>query len=83
MDLSGINLDLDIPKNAEFSSGVESISADPLSSQEQEMATKLDLAAAYQEIGDSEGAKELLEEVLLGGDAEQQTRARKLLEAMG
>src|SRR5690606_34861851 len=33
-----------------------------------EMATKLDLAMAYQEIGDKEGARELLEEVLKGGN---------------
>ena len=33
-----------------------------------EMETKLDLAIAYQEIGDKEGARELLEEVIRGGN---------------
>lgn len=49
------------------------------SSQWQEMASKLDLASAYIEIGDKEGARELLEEVINGGDAAQQQRARELL----
>lgn len=45
----------------------------------QEMATKLDLASAYEEIGDKEGARELLEEVLKGGDSQQQQKARAML----
>jgi pilus assembly protein FimV len=44
-----------------------------------EMATKLDLAIAYQEIGDKEGARELLEEVIKAGNAEQIDKARSLL----
>lgn len=49
------------------------------SSRWQEMATKLDLASAYEEIGDKEGARELLEEVLEGGDIAQQQKARAML----
>ena len=45
----------------------------------QEMATKLDLASAYEEIGDREGARELLEEVVKGGDTAQQQKARAML----
>ncbi|MEZ5648922.1 MAG: FimV/HubP family polar landmark protein [Burkholderiaceae bacterium] len=45
----------------------------------QEMATKLDLASAYEEIGDREGARELLEEVVKGGDNAQQQKARAML----
>ena len=45
----------------------------------QEMATKLDLAAAYEEIGDKEGARELLDEVVAGGDSAQKDRARSML----
>lgn len=44
-----------------------------------EMATKLDLAVAYQEIGDHEGARDLLDEVLKGGSSEQSEKARSLL----
>ncbi|MBR7800306.1 FimV/HubP family polar landmark protein [Undibacterium fentianense] len=47
-----------------------------------EMATKLDLAVAYREIGDKEGARELLDEVLKGGSKEQVEKARQLLEEL-
>jgi pilus assembly protein FimV len=40
-----------------------------------EMETKLDLAIAYQEIGDKEGARELLDEVIKGGNSEQVSKA--------
>lgn len=53
------------------------------SSRWQEMATKLDLASAYEEIGDKEGARELLEEVLRGGDLTQQQKARSMLAKIG
>lgn len=53
------------------------------SSRWQEMATKLDLASAYEEIGDKEGARELLQEVLEGGDAAQQQKARAMLAKIG
>ena len=48
-----------------------------------EMATKLDLAVAYQEIGDKEGARELLEEVIQGGVPEHSEKAKVLLAKMG
>ncbi len=53
------------------------------SSRWQEMATKLDLASAYEEIGDKEGARELLDEVLEGGDTAQQQKARSMLAKIG
>jgi pilus assembly protein FimV len=43
-----------------------------------EMETKLDLAIAYQEIGDKEGARELLDEVIRGGNSEQAARASSM-----
>ncbi len=49
----------------------------------QEVATKLDLAKAYEEMGDLEGARELLQEVLGEGNAEQQDVARTLMERVG
>jgi pilus assembly protein FimV len=48
-----------------------------------EMATKLDLAAAYHEIGDKEGARELLDEVIKGGSPEQIEKAQTLLAKLG
>jgi pilus assembly protein FimV len=49
-----------------------------LSAAHMEMETKLDLAIAYQEIGDKEGARELLEEVIRGGNPEQAARANSM-----
>jgi pilus assembly protein FimV len=45
----------------------------------EEVATKLDLAKAYEEMGDLEGARELLQEVVKEGDAGQQEKAQALL----
>ncbi|MDO5101462.1 MAG: FimV/HubP family polar landmark protein [Lautropia sp.] len=73
-DLASIGLDL----SPSTISGPITMSG-AASSQWQEMASKLDLASAYTEIGDKEGARELLEEVLTGGDAVQQQRARDML----
>lgn len=49
----------------------------------EEAATKLDLAKAYEEMGDLEGARELLGEVLEEGNAGQRTKARALLDKIG
>jgi pilus assembly protein FimV len=63
----GLDLDLESP-------------SDPADKERwQEMGTKLDLASAYEEIGDKEGARELLDEVLAGGDEEQRAKAREML----
>lgn len=45
-----------------------------------EQATKLDLAKAYQEMGDADGAREILEEVIRDGDVTQREAAEKLLQ---
>ncbi|AOY87577.1 hypothetical protein BKP64_04990 [Marinobacter salinus] len=44
-----------------------------------EAATKLDLARAYMEMGDSDGARDILEEVALEGDEDQKAEAQDLL----
>jgi len=44
-----------------------------------EAETKLDLASAYIDMGDPEGAKSILEEVQSEGNDEQKSRAQKLL----
>ena len=44
-----------------------------------EAATKLDLARAYVEMGDHEGARDILEEVAIEGNEEQKAEARELL----
>jgi pilus assembly protein FimV len=74
LDFGGINLDLG-PIGSNGSVGADA--------RWQEVATKLDLAKAYHEMGDRDGARELLGEVAKEGDAAQQQQARKLLETIG
>ncbi|MET3131674.1 pilus assembly protein FimV [Oxalobacteraceae bacterium GrIS 1.11] len=76
-DLSGIDLDLDVAKAAQ--PGAD----DPLSAIHMEMDTKLDLAIAYQEIGDKEGARELIDEVIKGGSAAQVAKANSMRALLG
>jgi pilus assembly protein FimV len=49
-------------------------------SAEDEMASKLDLAKAYVELGDKESAKGILEEVIADGSEDQRKQARELLD---
>jgi pilus assembly protein FimV len=54
-----------------------------LDGQWHDAATKLDLAKAYQEMGDVEGAREILQEVLHEGDETQKSEAQVLLAKLG
>jgi pilus assembly protein FimV len=48
-----------------------------------DVQTKFDLAKAYQEMGDKDGAREILQEVIKEGDAAQQAEAKQLLDSLG
>ncbi|MGH6962818.1 MAG: FimV/HubP family polar landmark protein, partial [Dongiaceae bacterium] len=76
LDLGSINLDLGGTPGA----AAPASSTDP---KWQEVATKLDLAKAYEEMGDKDGARELLNEVLKDGDAAQQSQAKQMLANLG
>ena len=76
MDLADISLDLGTPGGGNGSGGVPD-------ARWQEVATKLDLAKAYEEMGDKDGARELLKEVVKEGDAAQQQQAQTMLQALG
>lgn len=54
-----------------------------LDGQWHDAATKLDLARAYEEMGDQEGAREILREVIHDGDESQKAEARALLAKLG
>jgi pilus assembly protein FimV len=56
--------------------------SEPKGEQWHEVATKLDLAKAYQEMGDQDGAREILEEVVRDGDAVQRETAESLLQQL-
>ena len=45
-----------------------------------EIATKLDLARAYVDMGDSDGANEILQEVIAEGNDEQKSEAQALID---
>ncbi len=79
-DLSDINLDLDTRQGGGAASAVKE---EQLSAIHMEMDTKLDLAIAYQEIGDKEGARELLDEVLRGGSDDQVAKANAMRALLG
>ena len=47
-----------------------------------EVGTKLDLARAYMDMGDPDGARNILEEVLAEGSASQKQEAQRLMESL-
>jgi pilus assembly protein FimV len=73
VDLSSISLDLGTPGEG---------GAVP-DAKWQEVATKLDLAKAYEEMGDKDGARALLQEVAKDGDAAQKKQAEQMLSGLG
>ncbi|MDZ4202636.1 MAG: FimV/HubP family polar landmark protein [Gallionella sp.] len=76
MGLAGISLNLD---EAEMQAGATEEEHDE---HWHDVATKLDLAKAYQEMGDVTGAREILEDVLREGDAAQQEAAQSILDQL-
>ena len=77
-DMSSINLDLPTVDHADNFANTMAMDSGDQSAMHMEMETKLDLAIAYQEIGDKEGARELLEEVIKGGSDEQVGKANDM-----
>lgn len=78
LDLSGISLDLEVPPIESPSIAAASTIDEPrpVDGDNPEIAIKLELAQAYEEMGDKEGARELLEEVLRDGSPNQKQIAR-------
>jgi pilus assembly protein FimV len=79
----GNDLDLDIGTNPvadDEPTGTEEVALDPQTMTE--VGTKLDLARAYIDMGDPDGAKSILEEVLSEGDAGQRSEAQALIDAL-
>jgi pilus assembly protein FimV len=61
---------------------VESVLPDLEPATMSEVGTKLDLARAYMDMGDPEGARSILEEVLSEGSVSQKQEARRLIESL-
>lgn len=78
IDFSGIDLDLATPAPR-----IEAAETAVVGDEDNpDVATKLELAQAYEEMGDREGARELLQEVLGEGSNRQQGIARDKLAAL-
>jgi pilus assembly protein FimV len=72
--------DLDVPASAAPSSAALDNDDDfDFLSGTDETATKLDLARAYIDMGDTEGARDILDEVITEGNEGQQLEARELI----
>ena len=75
IDLSSINLDLG-------GGQPEGAGEAPKDDRWYDVQTKFDLAKAYQEMGDKEGAREILREVIAEGDIDQKAAAERVLETL-
>ncbi len=90
-DASGIDLDVG---NAADDAGTPTASTARLSTEQlpqlsdlepvtmSEVGTKLDLARAYMDMGDPDGARNILQEVLAEGSASQKQEARRLIDSL-
>lgn len=78
-------LDDDLDLSADFSD--DSLASDDedlvIAAEANGMSTKLDLARAYLDMGDEDGARQILEEVVAEGSDDQKAEANELLERIG
>ena len=74
-DLEGLDMDSETAMDAEPAGDGELADLD-------EVSTKLDLARAYIDMGDPDGAKSILDEVMDEGSDEQKDEARGIMEQM-
>lgn len=76
IDVGDLNINLDEPATAAAPAGDKD-------GHWYDVQQKFDLAKAYQEMGDNDGAREILQEVLKEGDGDQKDQAQKLLGTLG
>lgn len=88
-DLSGLDIEVPgVPAAAAPSAGMDfsslDLSLDDMGNAEEldEIGTKLDLARAYLDMGDKEGAREILQEVLNEGNENQKDAARSMMSGL-
>ncbi len=83
-DLEDLELEVDAPRTSTANAGAKPAAgaaddAFDFLDEEDTASTKLDLARAYIDMGDEDGAREILSEVLQEGSSEQQKQANELL----
>lgn len=77
-----LDMDFDLEGSEDATVMLEEDSlGESLSAEGDEVATKLDLARAYIDMGDSDGAKGILEEVIAEGSDTQKAEAEELLKS--
>ncbi|ACT47885.1 conserved hypothetical protein [Methylotenera mobilis JLW8] len=81
-DFSAISLDLGEDALSESADDLTLTAPASSASENQDVDIKLDLVAAYIDMDDKEGARELLEEVLKEGGPQQKSRAEHLLASL-
>jgi pilus assembly protein FimV len=95
-DLSDISLDLDLPTEAPVKpvasapaplardSGLGAIDLPPLDDEHDDpLSRKLELAEEFRQIGDTDGARDLLQEVVAKASGTVKTRAQSMLADLG
>ena len=90
-DLGDISFDLDMPDTQPGSpvtmpgptSGFGDIDLPPLDGDPDPLSRKLELAEEFRQIGDTDGARDLLEEVVSKSSGAVKTRAQSMLAALG
>ncbi len=75
LDLGDMNIDLDVAPEPANGSDIIDFGAEL----DDPVTTKIDLARAYIDMGDKEGAREILQEALHEGNSEQKSTAESLL----
>ena len=78
VDFGGVNLDLEAPA----APAAAPAAGGAHDAHWEDVQQKFDLARAYQEMGDKEGALEILQEVVKEGDAGQKSEAQKLMDTL-
>ena len=85
-DLGDLSLDLDSPTEPARAQPAPTLAEPAITSSalpDDPLATKLALAEEFNAIGDSEGARTLIEEVIAESSGELKTRAQRLLSELG
>ena len=80
------NGDLDLDLRADFGGNDLASSGDEelvIADDSSDLSTKMDLARAYLDMGDEDGARQILEEIIAEGSDELTAEARTLLERIG
>ncbi|MFM8899681.1 MAG: FimV/HubP family polar landmark protein [Burkholderiales bacterium] len=81
-DLGAISLDLDAPAKAGGAAALDAVDTGSDDDGRDPLERKLDLAEEFRQIGDMEGARDLLQEVVAKGTGSLRSKAQSMLNAL-